>query len=644
MKKVLLSLAALAMCSFAVNAQQRLVLYEEFTGENCGPCAATNPGLWTLMSANTSKAIMIKYMSPIPSAGIFYYQDQTVTDARITYYSVPFAPYARMDGMVKSQTQTNPGHPGYLTQADIDSNYNVASPFNITASASWNSTFDSITTNIQVHCVSAYAPSGTVKLRVALAETVDWTNPPGNNGEKNFENVVRTMYPDASGTTIASSWTSGTTTNYTITGHVPSYVDKAGSPFMVVWIQDDLSPVPTNMTVAQTAITPVLTLPLDVSSSTIVSTPNLLCVSGATTTVSPVVTIKNTGASTTLTSATIYYNVDNGTWSSTPWTGSLAPGATANVTLPAISVAAGEHLITDSVAMPNGMNDVNPVNNATNTLIWVQNSTTNTLPLTTGFEATGGLDPNWSFYDMNSNGQNWGVYSGSSSTIGHNNSTHAAMHNNYSFASGEANLIILPTPAIVNPSAIDFWVAYAQYQTENDALDLVYSSDCGATWVSIWNAAGTALATAPATTSPFAPTQTQWVEHSVSTSTVPAGAILAFKGTSNYGNNLWIDDINMRSGTAAVNEVVNAASLSANIYPNPAKDMATLTFNLGAETNVEVLVLDAVGRTVNTVANQKMAIGTQKLEIYTSGLASGVYNVVIRTERGTVTERLNVVK
>ncbi|CAG0902347.1 unnamed protein product, partial [Darwinula stevensoni] len=47
----------------------------------------------------------------------------------------------------------------------------------------------------------------TMKLRIGMIEHLVYTTPPGSNGEKDFHNVVREMYPDAAGTTIPNAWT-----------------------------------------------------------------------------------------------------------------------------------------------------------------------------------------------------------------------------------------------------------------------------------------------------------------------------------------------------------------------------------------------------------------------------------------------------
>ncbi|HPA31540.1 MAG TPA: hypothetical protein PLV14_08075, partial [Bacteroidia bacterium] len=60
-----------AMCITAtVSAQtQRLVLFEEFTGETCPPCAQINPTLNEMLNDEADKIVSIKYQNNIPSAG-----------------------------------------------------------------------------------------------------------------------------------------------------------------------------------------------------------------------------------------------------------------------------------------------------------------------------------------------------------------------------------------------------------------------------------------------------------------------------------------------------------------------------------------------------------------------------------------------
>src|SRR4249919_818892 len=70
MKKSL-PLFALLFLAAVSNAQStRMVLFEEFSGENCGPCAQANPGINATLAdpANINRVAAIKWEVPIPSA------------------------------------------------------------------------------------------------------------------------------------------------------------------------------------------------------------------------------------------------------------------------------------------------------------------------------------------------------------------------------------------------------------------------------------------------------------------------------------------------------------------------------------------------------------------------------------------------
>lgn len=75
------------------------------------------------------------------------------------------------------------------------------------------------------------------------------------------------------------------------------------------------------------------------------------------------VQLKNTGT-TTLISADISWNVDAGPPAVFPWSGSLAPGAVAIVTVGSNSFANGTHTIQATVNNPNGSPDADPTNNS----------------------------------------------------------------------------------------------------------------------------------------------------------------------------------------------------------------------------------------------------------------------------------------
>jgi hypothetical protein len=79
-------------------------------------------------------------------------------------------------------------------------------------------------------------------------------------------------------------------------------------------------------------------------------------------TIYPTVDIQNNGVN-TLVSCTISWNIDGQNPGSQPWTGSLAQGQSEEVSLPAMIINPGAHVLNVSLDTPNGSADENAINN-----------------------------------------------------------------------------------------------------------------------------------------------------------------------------------------------------------------------------------------------------------------------------------------
>jgi len=113
-----------------------------------------------------------------------------------------------------------------------------------------------------------------------------------------------------------------------------------------------------------------------------------------------------------------------------------------------------------------------------------------------------------------------------------------------------------------------------------------------------------------------------------------------------YGNVL--NSVNTSSSPYAyVNDGVknvNAGIQNMKLFPNPAQDIAHVQFDLSDAGMVHFTIYDAVGNQVFDVPSEQMNEGGQQINFNTGNLASGIYNVVIRTENGTMSQRLSVVR
>ena len=70
------------------------------------------------------------------------------------------------------------------------------------------------------------------------------------------------------------------------------------------------------------------------------------------------------------------------------------------------------------------------------------------------------------------------------------------------------------------------------------------------------------------------------------------------------------------------------------VFPNPARQSATITYYLASPTYVEIKLHDSIGRRTTDLNTEQSQPGLYSKEIDTRTLASGVYHVVLRTEDG----------
>ena len=74
------------------------------------------------------------------------------------------------------------------------------------------------------------------------------------------------------------------------------------------------------------------------------------------------------------------------------------------------------------------------------------------------------------------------------------------------------------------------------------------------------------------------------------------------------------------------------------LYPNPATDAVSIDYNVANASDVTIELTDLAGKTIATVNNTANA-GVNTVSFNTEALSTGVYNVVISTDNGTVTEK-----
>lgn len=257
MKTKLLTFGLIFASVIAVAQTPRLSLYEEFTGENCGPCASTNPALNVKLAAPsaTPLVVSIKWQVPIPSAppnawslyktniaeidwryrstsSGYGYPSQSTPTSAITS-GINSAPSGRLDGQHQWAFGAASDHPFYMSQNVIATAQSYTSAFSIVLKREWAQS-DSQSFNVLVH-ITATAPFtsvGNLVFRTVMIEKlVKFKNAigtavaPGTNGEKVFESPAVKSYPSIqNGVSLQGSWAVGQTKTFTLNCKVPAYM------------------------------------------------------------------------------------------------------------------------------------------------------------------------------------------------------------------------------------------------------------------------------------------------------------------------------------------------------------------------------------------------------------------------------------
>lgn len=328
-------------------------------------------------------------------------------------------------------------------------------------------------------------------------------------------------------------------------------------------------------------------------------------------TATPTVELQNVGSH-SLTSASLIIELDGQT-STFDWTGNLDKYAVSTVTLPQINVNDnGTHTYKVTIASVNGVADADLSWNSSSYDFNVSVSPTST---TLSEDYTNGIPKAWAnpdglLFTQNTNGSSHG---------------NAVCFQAYGFSSGTIAELFLPyenLSGITNPT-LSFDLAHKRYNSSySERLRVLYSTNCGDSWQSLFSKSGNSLATSTGTvTSNYVPTDAHWRNEIVSLSgiTDPDEVVIKFEFRSGYGNNVWIDNVSISSGTG-----LSDVESDLVIYPNPAKDV----LNINTTENVQrVEIFNMQGQLVKVETGEVSIISVKEL-------SNGMYTLKLTTDNG----------
>jgi hypothetical protein len=213
---------------------------------------------------------------------------------------------------------------------------------------------------------------------------------------------------------------------------------------------------------------------------------------------------------------------------------------------------------------------------------------------------------------------------------------YASSANQTTNPNGTLDNLVTPTFTFngVSNATLTFDVAYARYVNSagtsfsSDTLIVLYSTDCGVTYnTTIYKDGGATLATAPAANGAFTPTSTQWASKSINLSALnnAPNVTFAIRSKSGWGNNLYIDNINITGNTPTCN--LSASISGTNTTCGQSNGSATVSPSGGST----YTYLWSNGGTTATISN--IAGGTYTVTV-TSGACTATATRVVNSSTG----------
>jgi hypothetical protein len=161
-----------------------------------------------------------------------------------------------------------------------------------------------------------------------------------------------------------------------------------------------------------------------------------------------------------------------------------------------------------------------------------------------------------------------------------------------------------------------------------DTLQVMISTDCGKTYTSVYKKWGPALTTrGAATRTAFLPTGSEWRREEINISQyISQGEVLvAFMNTNGNGNNVFLDDINVR--TVTVNPNLKEAGFL--VSPNPTGGLVSVQFYPRPEGLKSVGIYNAAGQKVKETVIRG-DVTTNVYDFNLTGYSPGLY--IIKAE------------
>lgn len=314
----------------------------------------------------------------------------------------------------------------------------------------------------------------------------------------------------------------------------------------------------------------------------------------------PVITIRNRGMQ-TLTSLIIQASVDGGSPTIFNWTGSLATSTNTSLTLNSITVTPGIHTLHITTSQPNNNADQNPVNDSLTISFQYYPPVTK---VSESFESSVFPPAGWDVVNPD-HSITWQRTTAAAKT-----GIASAMIDNYDNSSiGQKDDLRLPTVDLSSKpdsAFLSFQVAAGVYTPLGtagnnwDTLEVLVSTDCGQTYNSLYKKWADSLVTrTTADANPFVPLASEWRKDSIDVSAYSGNnnVMFVFRNTTGNENNVYIDDVNVR--TVKINPNLKARGFM--VTPNPTSGLIAIQFYPQPTDLIAIQIYNSVGQMIGQI-------------------------------------------
>lgn len=639
-KNFTLFLFALMGTLLFAQGSPRMVLWEQFTNTSCGPCAGFNPQAEAYWAQNQDQVAAIAYHVWWPGANDPFYQHNISEQQwRTNYYGCNSVPWTTIDG---NKYNTNPSMGSIINV--INAQLDVPSPFTINLDHSMSGTNETVSVTMDIECTADV--SGNMKAFIVVIETeVDFSSPPGSNGETHFAHVFKKFLPDNNGTDLPSSWTIGDTESITEEWDLQNFYDFTNLA-VVAFVQNTSTKevyqaafsAPSGPDYVEPEIKEVTRPVSEICGDSFV----------------PEVIVRNLGG-VNLSTLDFEYDVDGEETYTYTWEGDLEYTDEAEIMLPPISFTpSGTNTFNVTILNPNGEPDPNPDNNSKSVDFGPAPETSTNIEMQL-FVGAWGSDISWEFYnydgdilasggDYDNNavvdmalpldgGGCYGFALFDSQGDGFSGGGYLKLYDDglvFAYITDELEDIIdIPFHAM-NPLA-----GPTEFNATLEGYDIAFEWTAPSKAVlegyNIYEAADleTPINDALITETSF--------DYTVSGNGSYEFYLAAVydEGMSDFVGPVFLD-INV-----GIEELANG---DFKIYPNPITQNAQLTFDLTENAQVEWGMYSITGSLVIESTPQTMSVGQQKVNINTENLEDGIYFLSLKINGETSTKKVTVLK